>query len=111
MRRILDAVNKAPVMGDNFVLMKRPHWRQPSDEELDQIHDKAQRYMERFERSGNKRPGISGFDWRPQISGILKQVEQLDVDQQTFVLKQLGVTPIWYEDHTEIPDIIASIKG
>jgi hypothetical protein len=111
MRRLLDAVNRAPVISKNFVLMKRPRWRRPSDEELDQIHDNAQRYMERFERSGSKRPGIKGFDWRRQIRGILEEVEQLDSDQQTFVLSQLGVRPIWYEDHREVPEIIASIRG
>ena len=53
---------------------------------------------------------ISGPAWRFQISGILGEVERLDKEQQTFVLEQLGVHPIWYKQHNEIPKILAEIR-
>ena len=31
-------------------------------------------------------------------------------DQQTFILEQLGVHPIWFKDYDEIPVILASIR-
>jgi hypothetical protein len=55
-------------------------------------------------------PYIKGPSYRIEISGILKEVERLDVEQQTFVLRQLGVQPIWYSDHDEIPALLESIR-
>jgi hypothetical protein len=62
-----------------------------------------------FERSGIKSSGTKGPDWQDQIAGILKEVEQLAIRQQKGVLEELGVTPIWYEDHADIPTFIAEI--
>jgi|SRR5215213_7600026 len=109
MRRLLDAVKKAPLTGENFALLKRPRWEQPSEEELRQINENAMRFFDGFERSGSKNPGVKGGDWSREIQGILRQVEALDHDQQTYVLQELGVTPIWYEDHADITDYIAEI--
>jgi len=60
--------------------------------------------------SGIKGSGIKGDEQRnEEILGIIEQVERLDRDQQTFVLKQLGVEPVWYKDHADIPAIIDEI--
>lgn len=145
MRRLLDAVMKTPLNSENYALIQEPKWKQPSDDELDQIHYRAIDYLEKFRNSGVKKAGgekevvgsqpgikkadvkvpgvkggikgigtktsgVKGPNWRSQISGILGEVERLDVEQQTFVLEQLGVHPIWYKEHDEIPGILADIQ-
>ena len=110
-RRLLDAVNKTPVPTQNYAFLQEPRWKQPAPEELDRINEKAITYMERFERSGVKRGGVKGPTWQSQIMGILEQLEQLGRDEQTFVLEQLGIRPVWYREHGEIPDIVSEIIG
>jgi len=61
--------------------MQEPQWTQPTDTELDQIHEKARQYKEKFERSGVKGPGVKGAGWREQIRGIIREVENLDEEQ------------------------------
>jgi hypothetical protein len=109
MRRLLDAIVQLPHRPVNYVLLKQPRRQQPSNAELDQIHEKAIQYKERFERSGIKRGGVKGSEWRQQIRAILREVERLDVDQQTFVFGQLGIRPIWYDEHDDIPGLIDQI--
>lgn len=109
MRRLLDAIVQLPHRPANYVLLRLPHGKQPSNEELNAIHQKAIQYRERFEKSGIKRGGVKGTEWRHQIRGIVREVERLDIDQQTFVLNQLGIKPIWYKEHNEIPELISQI--
>src|SRR5258706_1261053 len=109
MRRLLDAIVQLPHRPVNYVLLKQPRRQQPSNAELDQIHEKAIQYKERFERSGIKRGGVKGSEWRQQIRAILREVERLDVDQQTFVFSQLGIRAIWYDEHDDIPRLINQI--
>lgn len=114
MRRLLDANNGLPHHPTHYALLKEPQWTKASEEQLDQINEKALKYKERFKNSGvkgagEKGPGEKQQQWREQISAIIQRVEVLDVDQQTYVLKQLGVQPIWYKNHTEIPTILNQI--
>ena len=135
-RRLLDAISNAPVKAVNYALLQVPKRKEPTDSDLDYIHHKAQHYIGRFQKSAIKkewpdrakvmypRPGIksssrpihpSGSDlepiYRTEIRGIIEKVGLLDNQEQTFVLEQLGVTPIWYEEHSEIPEIINLILG
>jgi hypothetical protein len=109
MRRLLDAVKKAPLNCENYILMQKPHWHPPSDEQLDTIHRTAQQYVDDFEKSGVKSEGRSGEDHWNQILRILEQVEELHVSQQKSVLQDLGITPIYYKKHEDIPDLIGYI--
>ncbi|BBM82739.1 SIR2 family protein [Candidatus Uabimicrobium amorphum] len=47
--------------------------------------------------------------YRYEIRGIIQQVEKLDFEQQEFVMDELGVHPIWYDHHDEIPEILKQI--
>jgi hypothetical protein len=109
MRRLLDAIGQLPHRPENYILLQRPNSEKPSDMELDEIHLKAIEYREKFERSGIKRGGIKGEEWRQQIRGIIGEVERLALDQQTFVLHQLGIRPIWYSEHSEISEFVDRI--
>lgn len=136
MRRFLDAVKRSPVRSKNFAILRKPRYQEPSDQDLDQIHQKAISYLKKFENSGIKasghsreqalysNPGIKAShpilrgtpaikgepQYRREIRGILQAVEQFDAGEQAFVLEDLGITPIWYESYSDIPAILKSIS-
>ncbi len=112
MRRLLDAVSQMPIDTDNYALLQEPVWKKPDDSDLKRINEKAMTYFQRLEDSGFM--ADSGREtrfsiWQDQIAGIIEEVRRVDVEQQTFILEQLGIHPIWYKDHKEIPAILASI--
>jgi hypothetical protein len=134
MRRLLDAVQHSPINSLNYALLQEPDNSPPDDNILDQIHQKAKDYLREFEESGIKRDtpydgimfphpgykseypnikssrsGEKGPRYRVEIAGIIEQVKLIDKDQQEYVLKQMGIIPIWYKKHTEIPGIINRI--
>lgn len=135
MRRLLDAINNAPVDSENYALLQKKKFEPPPPEELEEIHENAKKYFDKFERSGLKSDdimldsvftlkagrksdepvldfgalGIKGPRYMYEIIKILEQVEKLEQELQTFVLGQLGITPIWYEKHEEIPGILKQI--
>jgi hypothetical protein len=47
--------------------------------------------------------------YRTEISSIIKQVKDLDMEGQEYVLKQLRITPIWFRKFTDIPKILKEI--
>ena len=134
LRRLLDAVSNAPVNSKNYAILMTPDTKSPDDDTLDKIHESAIQYLDRFENSGIKsgenqydavlfsKPGVKsdihdifnesgrkGPRYHHEIAGIIEQVKLQDRDQQQYVLKQLGVTPIWIEHFSEVPDILNEI--
>lgn len=135
LRRLLDAIVSAPIRSKNYVLLQRTKKEKPKVAGLDAIHKKAKEYYGKFEQSGIKgegvpeqvlfrhpgvkseyplkhsdRLGIKGeATYRREIRGIIEQVKLLDREEKTYVLEALGVTPIWYDKHTEIPSMLANI--
>ncbi|MCP4608110.1 MAG: hypothetical protein GY845_05290 [Planctomycetes bacterium] len=135
MRRLLDAIGNAPINSVSYALLKIPEKNAPEDEVLDDIHEKAKSYLDKFQRSGIKseqdessgilchRPGskssrppikssmegTKGPRYRTEIAGIIEQVKRHDVEQQQYVLEQLGVRPVWLEEYSDIPKIIDEI--
>ena len=47
--------------------------------------------------------------YRYQVAGIIEQVKLLDQAKQEEGLNDLGIKPLWYKDHGEIPAIITEI--
>ena len=116
MRRLLDAVSQMPVETNNYALLKEPVWKKPDPAELQRINEKALSYFYRYEVSGLKTDWETRFNtaddgWHEQIISIIEEVHRVDVDQQTFILEQLGVHPIWFKDYDEIPEKLASIRA
>jgi hypothetical protein len=102
MRRLLDALSRAPLRTENFALLRRPQWQPPEERELDAIHQKAREYRERFARSG-----IKASERRSdEITSILHRLHKMEIHENTQVLKQLGIQPLWYDDHAEIPVLL-----
>ncbi len=112
MRRLFDAVRSTPIATEHFAFLQRPHWKTTDDIELDKINSKAMEYFEKFARSGFKRrPGQKGLSWRDEIAGILQEVQSKGTEKEEQVLRELGIEPIWYDDHTEIPGKLQEIFG
>lgn len=110
MRRLFDAVKSAPLKTQHYALLPRPKWKTPEDRELDKINETAMDYLHKFQRSGIKRePGGKGPNWRSEIKGILSALQSKGVEQEEQVLAELGIQPIWFDDYSEIPDILARI--
>ncbi len=60
--------------------------------------------------SADPRPGVKGQTrYAYQIRKIIAHVDRLEQSFQTEVLNSLGVAPIWYDSHDEIPGILAMI--
>lgn len=135
MRRLLDAVTSSHLNNTNFVFLKQPDTYPPDDDILDEINDNAIKYFNRFNKSGIKgsqnidssvffrKPGVKssgtgikslrsgkkGPRYRVEIAGIIEEIKRLDQEQQEYVLKELGLTPLWFKDFSDIPSIISSI--
>jgi hypothetical protein len=105
MRRLLDAIRKAPLCVEDYALLRKPRWPQSSDQEVTDIANNAREYFHKFEQSG-----IKTYDRQyTDINEIIRHVEALDLQQQTAILEELGVRPMWYEDHAQVPDLIGQI--
>jgi len=115
MRRLLDAISQMPVETCNYALLKEPAWKKPDNADLKQINERAMLYSHRFETSSVKADivstGVADNAWQDQVTSIIEKVRRVDVEQQTFILEQLGIHPIWYHDHNQIPQIISAISG
>lgn len=152
-RRLLDALGESPLKPRIFALLKSPEKVSVEDSDADQIHHRAIKILEQFQKSGTKdasgvkseregtgfrrattpssgltpkvksartvgiksarNAGVSarkgGRVYQQEIRGIIEQVDLLEQKQQESVLEQLGIVPIWYDDHAEIPGLLAKI--
>ena len=112
MRQLLDAVSHMPVKTSNYALLKEPEWKEPDESELEQITEKAVSYSQFYSQSITKSNSMIDTDfWSEQFNNILDEVREVDIEQETFILEELGIHPIWYQDHNEIPDIIKQIAN
>ncbi|MEP4038991.1 SIR2 family protein [Pseudophaeobacter sp.] len=123
-RRLLDALARSPVQAKIFALLKRPSPILPTASEVDAIDDDAKAILTRFKKAGIKsraqRKGPIGFErsatkseqrYAREIRGIVEAVDALALDQETRVLRALGITPIWYDKHKEIGKILERIRN
>lgn len=107
MRRLLDALRKTPIQTENYALLLKPQWPKPEAADIARIEDKAKDYLNRFRRSGMKADATK----YTQIKEIIDGVEESDFYEQESVLRELGVRPIWYSDHKEVPPIVKKIAA
>lgn len=121
-RRLLDALALSPVRARIYAVLKRPAKQMPDQKQVDGIDQTARDLLEQFSRSGIKSRAMSsgsvGFErmsiksekqYDRQIRGIISAVEDLAEEQETRVMQKLGITPIWYDDHANIPSILEDI--
>ena len=122
-RRLLDALALSPVRARIYAVLKRPEKNVPDPAQVDGIDRAARELLNQFERAGIKSRAMSGrgigyermsvkssVRYQREIQGILAAVEDLAEVQETRVMEKLGITPIWYDDHADIPDILQEIS-
>lgn len=134
MRRLLDAVRNAPINNSNFALLKKPDANPPEDEIIDRIHERAKKYLNMFPGSTVKSEldasrnvfrrradvksemplffssrAVKGPQYRSEIAGIMEQMNLLELEQQEYVLNQLGILPVWFNSYEDIPGIIEEL--
>jgi hypothetical protein len=78
---------------------------QPTDAQ--RIAENAKKYYSRFKDSGIKTEERTFA----QVESLINDVQKLDFTQQEAILNELGITVIWYDEHTEIPSILANITA
>ena len=111
-RRLLHALRRSPVPAMCFAVLQRPTWRQPHDHEEAEVDQMARDLYDKAKASGSPLPpdyGVKGQDWQRQVGRILNQAQLVATDQHERVLRELGVTPIWYDQHDEVPEILSRI--
>lgn len=121
-RRLLDALALSPVRARIYAVLKRPDKHVPGPEQVDGIDKAARELLDQFQSVGIKSRAMSGEEmgyerqavksesrYQREIRGILAAVEDLAEEQETRVMQKLGITPIWYDDHADIPSILEDI--
>ena len=108
MRRLLDAVRVTPLHKPQFAILEQPRWQEPKKSELDQIHKRAIRYLDRFAKSGAKTKGSNRVE---EMLGIFHELNSFEEANYTMMLKALGITPIWYPHgkHEQIGPLLRGI--
>ncbi len=109
MRRLLDAVSRSGLHGKSYVFLQRPSTEPIPAEAVAEIDDNARAYMDTFLRAGAKTKGEGRM--RREVQGIVQAVQKVDQKETVYVLEQLGVSVIWYENHSDISDAVALIMG
>ena len=121
-RRLLDVLRQSPVRPKIYALMSRPEFDDPDDEQVDRIDEDARGLVNEFRDSGVKvrqmgeghvfsGAGTKGGNYRREIRKIVAAVDDLTEQQELSVLESLGIRPIWYDSHDDIPHIIEEIRN
>jgi len=105
MRRLLDAIRKTPLPSENYLLLQRREWEKPDENDFQQISTKAKKYFERFQGSGIKTEARVFTEVVQIISGV----EESDTKEEEAILNELGVFPVWYDQHAEVPTFLSRI--
>jgi len=139
MRRLLDAVRRAPLRGRTWALLKKDELVDPDTDELRKIHERAIAKIAEFSAGGAKagikrdvgREGVGRWvkSDRPQrksslptgpgrkharvyeaeICQILEGVHAIDARQEDAALRELGVTPLRFGTFEEIADFVKEV--
>jgi hypothetical protein len=108
-RRILDSIRNQPVMRNNFILMRKPKFKQIENNsvEIAQIRAKAEEYLNRFQLARMKMP-----DKEPdQIQNILDKIYQYETQEFEKGFENMGLKLITFDDYEEIPQVLREISN
>ena len=106
-RRILDSIRNQPVPNDNYIIMRKPKFKEllPGSCEFDQIREKAEEYLHKFAMSRMKMPDKEPY----QIQNILDNIYRYERDEFEKGFENLGLNLITFDEFDEIPQIISQI--
>jgi hypothetical protein len=107
-RRILDSIRNQPVTRNNYILMRKPKFKRIEDNsiEIAQIREKAEEYLNRFQKSRMKMPDKEPY----QIQNILDKIYQYEIQEFEKGFENIGLNLITFDEFNEIPDILQYIS-
>lgn len=108
-RRIIDSIRNQPLPNNNFILMRRPQFKNIEKEgtEMNEIKRKAAEYLQKFSQGRMKMP-----DKEPgQIINILNNIYKYEKMEFAKGFETLGLKLITYDDFSEIATVLNEISG
>jgi hypothetical protein len=105
MRRLLEALRVLPEDQPQYALMQRPSWPAPDSADEARIYEDAQERIKHLVATIGPVPEV-----RPSsIARALQRVAEVDQRRQEQMLRDLGVVPIWYDQHDEIAAFVERV--
>jgi hypothetical protein len=106
-RRLLDTIRHSPMRCRNFIMLRKPKQITLTEKDVFEIDQMSRRYMAKFSRSG---AGIKNRQFiGMELSMIMTEINRVEKQDTEQLLKELRITPIWYENHEEIPHLLRQI--
>ncbi len=104
-RRLLQALAMSPLKSKIYALLK-PGFALPDDTEATDIHERAISIDNQKRKSSRLYPAANNGEAVPsyvqQIRAIVSEMKDQAQEQQEKLLRQLGITPVWFESFDEI---------
>ncbi len=108
MRSLLDALRSLPQRVEAYALLQRPTARKLKPDDVDCVAGAMKtRIRQRFGPHAEPQADAPGV--RDKILAMVRAIDRHDLVQDEAVLTQLGVRPIWYDEHDEIEGFVAGI--
>ena len=106
-RRLLDAIKRAPLLSENYLLIRKPKYTvpEPDSGDIKYINKRALEYLEIMAYSGIKKEH-KAYD---QITGIITQIYDFEKNYFNDIYSDFGLEVLWYDDHDEVHDFICKI--
>lgn len=108
-RRILDSIRNQPIMNNNYILMRKPKYKNIENDhyEIEQIRIKAYEYQSKYHDSRMKLPAKEA----KQIQQILDKIYEYEIHEFERGFENIGLNLITFDDFDEIPEILHAISG
>jgi len=108
-RRILDSIHNQPILKNNFILMRKPVFRNIENNKcaIDEIREKAFEYQSKYRDSRMKLPAKE----TSQIQQILDKIYQYEALEFEKGFENLGLNLITFDEFYEIPRILDEISS
>jgi SIR2-like domain len=104
LRRLLHALHRTQLSEKQYVILKKPEAPMMNNCDLQEVTARAVTYANRFAGSGIKKG-----DTLQKMQGILEELVRQEKMMAEKTLASMGVTPLWVEEHNEIPVIVEAV--
>jgi hypothetical protein len=108
-RRILDSIRSQPVLKNNYILMRKPKYKniEKDEYEINKIREKAYEYQKNYQDSRMKMPAKESY----QIQQILDSIYKYETMEFEKGIENIGLNLITFDDFEEIPEILHEITN
>jgi len=107
LRRLLHALQRTPLRKRQYVFLKEPDVPIMTPCDRDHVAKQAQEYLESFQGSGIKHH----HNLQEDMEYILNELVRQEKSMAMSAMDEMGVTPLWVNDYSEIPVILNAIRA